>query len=121
MNEPVADAVRGILDGHIVLSRALAAQNHFPAVDVLSSVSRVMPMITSDEHRNAAGAVREIMATYKEAEDLINVGAYQPGSNPAIDRARTLIGPVRGFLKQGMHDPASDMDETLTRLRGALG
>lgn len=117
MNEPVADAVRGILDGHVVLSRALAAQNHFPAVDVLSSVSRVLPMITSEEHRGLAGSLREILATYKNAEDLITVGAYQPGSSPAIDRARTLIEPVRTFLKQNMHDSAMSLEETLERLR----
>ncbi len=115
MNEPIADAVRGILDGHVVLSRAIAAQNHYPAVDVLSSVSRVMPMITSEEHRAAAGALRQILATYKEAEDLINVGAYQSGASPAIDRARTLIEPARAFLRQGMHEPAP-MEETLARL-----
>ncbi len=121
MNEPVADAVRGILDGHVVLSRALAAQNHFPAVDVLSSVSRVLPMITTEEHRNAAGSLREILATYKNAEDLIAVGAYQPGSSPAIDRARTLIEPARAFLKQSMHEGATDFDETLRRLREITG
>jgi flagellar biosynthesis/type III secretory pathway ATPase len=120
MNEPVADAVRGILDGHVVLSRQLAAQNHFPAVDVLSSVSRVMPMITDETHRDHAGALRQTLATYKEAEDLINVGAYQPGSNPAIDRARGLIEPVRAFLRQGVHEPSS-LEETRRRLAGLFG
>jgi flagellum-specific ATP synthase len=115
MNEPIADAVRGILDGHVVLSRTLAAQNHYPAVDVLSSVSRVMPMITDEGHRARAGALRQTLAIYKEAEDLINVGAYQPGSNPAIDEARALIEPVRAFLRQGTHE-AAPLEETLHRL-----
>jgi FliI/YscN family ATPase len=100
MNEPVADAVRGILDGHVVLSRALAHQNHYPAVDVLQSVSRVMPAVTTEEHRNAAGELRSLIAAYREAEDLINIGAYVPGSNPRIDRARSYIERIRSFLKQ---------------------
>ena len=89
MNEPIADAVRGILDGHIVLSRDLAHQNHYPAIDVLQSVSRVMPAVTSGDHRAAAGVLRALLAAYREAEDLINIGAYVAGSNPRIDRART--------------------------------
>jgi flagellum-specific ATP synthase len=106
MNEPVADAVRGILDGHIVLSRSLAQQNHYPAVDVLQSVSRVMPAITSDAHRTAAGEMRALLASYAEAEDLINIGAYTEGSNARIDRARARIDAMRAFLRQGAHEPA---------------
>ncbi|OIO85635.1 MAG: EscN/YscN/HrcN family type III secretion system ATPase [Candidatus Aquicultor secundus] len=102
MNEPIADAVRGILDGHVVLSRRLASQNHYPAIDILQSVSRVMPDIVSDEHISAAGRTRDILATYREAEDLINIGAYVSGSNPRIDYAIELIDYVNTFLKQGV-------------------
>jgi flagellum-specific ATP synthase len=100
MNEPVADAARGILDGHIVLSRALAHQNHFPAIDVLQSVSRVMPAIVSSEQMSAAGRLRGHLATYRDAEDLINIGAYVVGSNPRIDEACSRIDGVKEFLKQ---------------------
>ncbi len=106
MNEPVADTVRGILDGHIVLSRALAAQNHYPAIDVLASVSRLMPEVASDEHKEAAGTMRDVLSTYKSAEDLINIGAYADGSNPKIDYAKSKIDEVNAFLKQSVDDPA---------------
>lgn len=106
MNEPIADAVRSILDGHIVLSRALVAQNHYPAIDVLNSVSRLMSEIAAPDHKAAAGEMRDLMATYKSAEDLINIGAYVPGSNPKIDRARSLIADVNGFLRQRVEEPA---------------
>jgi len=110
MNEPVADAVRSILDGHIVLSRALAAGNHYPAVDVLQSVSRVMTDVTSPGHQAAASAVRDMMATYREAEDLINIGAYVAGSNPRVDLALARIEPIRKFLRQGIYE-TSDFAE----------
>ncbi|HEX5323140.1 MAG TPA: flagellar protein export ATPase FliI [Capsulimonadaceae bacterium] len=118
MNEPIADTVRGILDGHIVLSRALAAQNHYPAIDVASSVSRVMPQITDKEQREAAGEIRAVLATYKDAEDLINIGAYQEGSNPRIDRARGLIEPIRSFLRQGTHEETNllETQKAMSRL-----
>jgi flagellum-specific ATP synthase len=119
MNEPVADAVRSTLDGHVVLSRRLAAQNHYPAIDVLSSVSRLMPELTSPEHRQAAGALREALSVYREAEDLINIGAYVPGSNPMIDRARALTPPIREFLRQDAAEGAG-FEETLERLRAVL-
>lgn len=106
MNEPVADSVRSILDGHIVLSRDLAHRNHYPAIDVLASVSRLMPEVTSPEHRNASGKLRDILATYHSAEDLINIGAYVDGSNPKIDEAKTYIDAVNAFLKQGVDDEA---------------
>jgi flagellum-specific ATP synthase len=106
MNEPVADAVRSILDGHIVLSRQLAAANHYPAIDVLSSVSRVMPDVVDHNHYSAASAVRDVMATYREAEDLINIGAYVPGSNPRVDLALSKIEAVRHFLRQGIYETA---------------
>ncbi len=81
LNEPVTDMVRGIIDGHIILSRKLANQNHYPAIDVLASVSRVMPSIINKEHLNMANAIKDVMATYSESEDLINIGAYKMGSN----------------------------------------
>lgn len=116
MNEPVADAVRGILDGHIVLSRALAHQNHYPAIDILQSVSRVMPSITSPVHRTAAGELRALMAAYRDAEDLINIGAYVEGSNPLIDRAKRHIDKIRGFLRQESSEMA-DYQKTTQRLQ----
>jgi len=100
MNEPVADTVRSILDGHIVLSRNLAAKNHYPAVDVLRSVSRVMPSIVSEEHLEAANRVREALAIYEEAEDLITIGAYKSGSNPRVDWAISCIDEINNFLRQ---------------------
>lgn len=115
MNEPIADAVRSILDGHIVLSRDLAARNHFPAIDILGSASRVMRDIVSAEHMQLNGRVREIMATYKEAEDLINIGAYAEGSNGRIDYAISQIEAVTEFLRQGM-DEAVDFDHTVQQL-----
>lgn len=117
MNEPVADAVRGILDGHIVLSRFLAQQNHYPAVDILQSVSRVMPAVTTEEHRALSGQMRTLLATFREAEDLINIGAYVEGSNPRIDRARAHIEGIRRFLMQGAHEPAPYV-ETMAHLQG---
>jgi flagellum-specific ATP synthase len=104
MNEPITDAVRGILDGHILLSRRLAAQNHYPAIDVLGSISRVMVSIASDEHQGAAGRLRSTLAAYREAEDLVNIGAYQPGSNPAIDLALAKIDGINRFLRQGIEE-----------------
>ena len=115
LNEPVADTTRGILDGHIVLSRALAEQAHFPAVDVLASISRLMPHITSDAHRRGAHALRRVLATYRASEDLINIGAYSPGTNADIDRATALIQPIRSFLIQGV-DERAEWKDTLSRL-----
>lgn len=104
MNEPITDAVRGILDGHILLSRRLASQNHYPAIDILGSISRVMVSITSAEHQKAAGQLRSTLATYREAEDLINIGAYQPGSNPSIDLALAKMDDINRFLRQGIEE-----------------
>lgn len=103
-NEPIADQSRSILDGHIILSRALAARNHYPAIDILPSVSRIMSNLVSDEHKEAAGKLREVLARYNEAEDLINIGAYVKGSNPKIDEAISKIDAVNDFLKQGTFD-----------------
>ena len=104
MNEPIADAVRSILDGHIVLSRGIAAQNHFPAIDVLASVSRVMGEVVDDEHNNAARRMRALMAVYKEAEDLIHIGAYVNGSSEKIDTAIKKIDAINDFLCQGVFE-----------------
>ena len=106
-NEPIADAVRAILDGHIVLSRDLAAGNHYPAIDVLQSVSRTMPDVTTVDHRLKSGRVRDWMATVRNAEDLINVGAYVPGSNPRIDEALTRRDNITSFLRQAADDPCN--------------
>ncbi len=99
-NDPIADSVRGILDGHIVLTRELAARNHFPAIDVLQSTSRVMKDVTHPQQIEDAGVLRELLAVHRDAEELVNIGAYQHGSNPTIDRAIDLIGPIRSFLRQ---------------------
>ncbi len=100
MNEPIADAVRAILDGHIVLSRSLAHKNHYPAIDVLASVSRLMDDIVSEEHRHLSRRARELLATYSEAEDLISIGAYSKGANPKLDEAVTKNDALKTFLKQ---------------------
>ncbi len=100
MNEPVADAVRGLLDGHIVLSRELAWKNHFPAISALESVSRLMSDISKPEQHEMAGKVRELLATYRKAEDMINIGAYARGSNPKIDQAIDRIDHIHLYLQQ---------------------
>ena len=110
MDEPIADATRSILDGHIVLSRKLAQQNHFPAIDILGSTSRVMPAITSEEQQDWAGKIREWMAIYKQAEDLINIGAYAKGSNAKIDQAIFVNDRIMNFLRQKTHEPANFAD-----------
>ncbi|MBI9044906.1 MAG: FliI/YscN family ATPase, partial [Anaerolineaceae bacterium] len=100
-NEPISDAARGILDGHIILSRDLAARNHYPAIDVLGSVSRVMPAITTQEHRNMAGNIRKHLAIYEKARDLINIGAYVSGSDREIDEAIVAMPAINELLIQG--------------------
>jgi flagellum-specific ATP synthase len=107
MTEPISDAVRAILDGHVVLSRALASANHYPAIDVLQSVSRVMPDVVDQNHYTAASAMRDVLATYREAEDLINIGAYVQGSNPRVDHALAKIEAIRHFLRQGIYETSS--------------
>ena len=104
MNDPIGDSVRSIVDGHIVLSRDLAHKGHFPAIDILQSASRVMKAVTTPEHVRMALKLRELIATYKDAEDLINVGAYKAGANPKIDRAIKAIDQVNEFLKQKTED-----------------
>lgn len=115
MNDPVADSARSLLDGHIVLSRKLAGRGHFPAVDILSSVSRLMPVVAGEKHKIAAQRLKEIYATYLDAEDLINIGAFSAGSNRRIDGAITLIDRVRNFLIQRVRD-RSDFEETVNQL-----
>ncbi len=115
MNEPVADTVRGILDGHIVLNRALANNNHYPPVDVLQSVSRLMPDIVPKEQLLKANGIKSHISTYREAQDLINIGAYQAGSNPAIDRAIAANDAINGLLRQGI-DEAFTYEQTLQAL-----
>ena len=115
MNEPIADAVRSILDGHIVLSRSIAAQNHYPAIDVLASVSRVMSEIADKAHSQAAQKMRSLMAIYREAEDLINIGAYTTGNNANIDQAIAKIDHIKAFLQQDVNEKM-DIDETISRL-----
>ena len=113
--DPVADSARSLLDGHIVLSRRLAERGHYPAVDILQSISRLMPVVTSKEHKLAAQKLREIYAIYTDAEDLINIGAFSPGSNRHIDGALALIDRIRDFLIQPVRE-RTDFAETVERL-----
>lgn len=119
MNDPIADSARSILDGHIVLSRSLADSGHYPPIDVLQSVSRLMTDVASKEHIDMGYQIRDLLAVYREAEDLINIGAYKAGTNAKIDRAVLLIDELRSFLRQGMNETTS-YDETLGRLRHIL-
>jgi flagellum-specific ATP synthase len=115
-NEPIADHSRSILDGHIILSRKLAARNHYPSIDISPSVSRLMSAVSQKSHQDSAGKLREVLARYAEAEDLINIGAYVKGSNPKIDHALSKIDQVNDFLKQGTFEVA-DFDQTVNRLQ----
>jgi flagellum-specific ATP synthase len=114
-NEPISDAARGILDGHIVLSRDLANRNHYPAIDVLNSVSRLMPDIVMPEHYRAAARVKALMAAYTEARDLINIGAYRRGSNAEVDEAIEKMPRINSFLQQAVNE-MTDYDDTRQRL-----
>lgn len=115
LTEPVADAVRSILDGHIVLSREIAAKNHYPAIDVMMSTSRVMRDIVSPRHMELAGKIRNVMALYAESEDLINIGAYASGSNTAIDYAISRIDPINEFLRQQTNE-SSSLGDTIAHI-----
>ena len=106
-NEPISDAMRSILDGHIILSRELAARNIYPPIDVLNSASRVMSDVTTREHRKLAGDFKELLATYRQSEDLINIGAYKQGSNPKIDYAIAKMDQMTAYLKQDINDAES--------------
>jgi flagellum-specific ATP synthase len=115
MNEPIADAARSILDGHIVLTRELSDRNHYPAIDVLKSISRVMEDIASLQHKHNSGTLKELLATYRKAEDLINIGAYVSGSNPAIDRSIEKIERINRFLRQDISESVG-LEESLQEL-----
>jgi len=119
LNEPISDTVRGILDGHIVLSRSIANSNHYPPIDVLGSVSRVMPDIITQDHFDAFGTIKNMIAVYREAEDLINIGAYKQGANPSIDRAVKLHPYIQGFLKQAMNESYT-FEQTLELMSGIV-
>lgn len=116
LHEPISDAVRSILDGHIILSRQLADQNHYPAIDVLGSVSRLMIDITDREHHELANRLRSVLATYREAVDLINIGAYVNGSNERIDYAIKMIEPINGYLRQRV-DESIDLPTSKRQLQ----
>jgi len=118
-NEPIADSVRGILDGHIVLTRELAMQNNYPAIDILQSVSRVMNDVISQEHQELAGIVREHISVYRDAKDLIDIGAYTSGSNPKIDAAIAHMDSILAFTRQGVDDHAG-FEEMLKQLKGII-
>jgi len=109
-NEPIADAARSILDGHINLTRELAVQNHYPAIDVLASISRVMDDVVDPDQKQNAGRLKEALATYRKAEDLINIGAYVPGSSTRIDHAMKMIDRINAYLKQDIAERVSFAD-----------
>ncbi len=118
-NEPISDTVRGIIDGHIILSRKIAAQNHYPAIDILSSVSRLMTEIADPEHKAAAGKLRNLLSLYNSNFDLISIGAYKHGTNPKLDEAINKIDAINNFLIQSVDDSVS-MEETIKRLIDAV-
>jgi flagellum-specific ATP synthase len=120
MDEPVADTVRGILDGHIVLTRTLAEAYHYPAIDVLQSISRLAPAVSGQASRKAAGVMRKNMASYAEMEDFINIGAYRQGSDPSVDEAIAKHGPIEDFLVQSVDEPSS-LEQTLARMSEITG
>jgi flagellum-specific ATP synthase len=119
MDDPIADATRSILDGHIVLNRKLAQRNHFPAIDILQSTSRVMRAVVSPEHQLWAGQIKDWLATYNQVEDLINIGAYVRGSNPKIDQAIGVIDKIMAFLKQGYGD-RSNLSDSLAMMHSIV-
>lgn len=118
LNDPIGDTVRSITDGHVALSRDLASRGHYPAIDVLESVSRTMMEVSSESHRKLAIRMRQILSVYRDAEDLVNIGAYVAGSNPEIDTALRLMPKVRMFLQQGVYEKAdySVLEEHMTRV-----
>lgn len=118
-NEPISDTVRGIIDGHIVLSRKIAAQNHYPAIDILPSISRLMSIIADKEHQAAAGKLRNLLSLYTNNADLIAIGAYKKGTNPALDEAIKKIDKINGFLTQERTE-SFDMEDTIRMLKEAV-
>ncbi|OFC68929.1 flagellar protein export ATPase FliI [Alteromonas confluentis] len=123
LQDPIADAARAILDGHVVLSRSLADSGHYPAIDIEASISRVMPMVTSDEHVEQARRIRQVYSMYKQNRDLISIGAYAKGSDPRIDLAIRAEPAINAFLQQGMKNilPYSECLQGMTALAGGLG
>jgi len=115
-NEPIADSIRSIVDGHIVLSRDLAYQNHYPAIDILRSISRVMIDIVPEDHLIARGKLVSLVATYKKAEELIQIGAYKEGSNAQIDEAIRMMPRINDFLRQGINEKVN-LEESVTQLK----
>lgn len=118
-NEPISDTVRGIIDGHIVLTRKLANSNHFPAIDINASISRLMTAIVTPEHRECASKLRDILSIYEKNSDLISIGAYKSGTNPKLDFAISKIDKLNEFLKQGIHEKFS-YEETLEQMEAIL-
>jgi flagellum-specific ATP synthase len=119
-NEPISDTARSILDGHIMLSRRLASQSHYPAIDLLESISRLMVDVVPEEHVLLSHMARDVLATYREAQDLINIGAYVKGSNPRIDYAQSKINEMNEFLKQRIGENAH-FDQSVSALRNIFG
>ena len=119
MTEPIADETRSILDGHIILSRKLAAANHYPAIDVLASVSRVMSMVASPEHKASAARLRELMAKYQEVELLVKIGEYKRGADALADQAIERIDRIRAFLRQPTDEQVS-FGQMLDQLNAAI-
>lgn len=119
-NEPISDTVRGIIDGHIMLSRKIASKNHYPAIDVLNSVSRLMSEIASSEQKETAGKVRNMLAVYRDYEDLISIGAYKSGTNPALDEAIKHVDQINEFLCQRVGEKF-DFDQTVELMKQAVG
>ncbi|MGH2735760.1 MAG: FliI/YscN family ATPase, partial [Actinomycetota bacterium] len=120
MNDPIADAARSILDGHLVLDRRIAHLNQYPALDPLASLSRLAPRITTPEQRAHAGALRAALAAAEEVRDMVEVGAYVPGTNPLADKGLAANEQIKAFLRQDMHE-VSDFDTTMTQMAGLAG
>jgi flagellar biosynthesis/type III secretory pathway ATPase len=115
LNEPISDAVRALLDGHIVLSRKLAGAGHYPAIDILDSISRLAPAVTTPDHQSAMQRLRGLLAAYRDHEDLISVGAYRPGTNPQVDQALALREPLLRYLRQA-HDQRCTLEAAVREL-----
>jgi flagellum-specific ATP synthase len=118
-NEPISDTVRSIIDGHIMLSRKIAMKNHYPAIDVLASLSRLMSEIASPEHIDTAGKLRNLLSLYTANQDLISIGAYKSGTNPALDKAIACIDKINDFLQQPVNEKHS-FEETLQLMTEAV-
>jgi flagellum-specific ATP synthase len=118
-NDPIADAARAILDGHVVLSRRLAEAGHYPAIDIEASISRAMPQISGPRHQQLARRFKQLHSTYEQHRDLINVGAYTPGSDPAVDEARDYYPRLKQFLLQGMNERVT-LEDSLKGLQAIL-